>query len=242
MFFLRARCIWNLSSVCTKDRSGGDKQLLLPSTLNQGDESKKNCLEQLYLTSSPSGKSTPPSHLAINKPVPSSPLSPSPLPCSRALHICEKVIISQSGVAGCHAACQPQEEQGHALCQGKTVCFHAVLISTQYFKYSSRMMFEIVARAFDLQHLRANRFIFKYQKESAIFLCKFLIPDRWIRLTCYSFFVISRNNTYFQIKHVPQNRIILISHRNNDFWCERLLRFNKVSCLITWSSVISLKR
>lgn len=85
-------CIWyenkiifNLSSElgACEISSVGDKQLLLPLTLNQGDRSQKHSLEQLYLTSSPSGKSTPPSRLAINKPLPSFPLFP------RSAHLCE---------------------------------------------------------------------------------------------------------------------------------------------------------
>lgn len=116
----------------TTDWSVRNKQLLLPLTLNQGDVIWVNhSLEQLYLTSSPSGKSTPPSRLSINKPLPSFPPFSFPSSRSGALHICEKVIISQSGAAGCHAACQPQEEKGNVLCQGKTVCFYAVLIPTQ---------------------------------------------------------------------------------------------------------------
>jgi len=84
------------------DWSVGDKQLLPPLTLNQGDMSLKNSLEQLYLTRSSSGNSAPPSRLAINKALPYFPLSPSPLPTLGALHI-----IAQSGAAGCYAACQP---------------------------------------------------------------------------------------------------------------------------------------
>ncbi|TNN64745.1 hypothetical protein EYF80_025051 [Liparis tanakae] len=79
--------------------SVGDKQLLLPLTLNQGDssrEKKPNSVEQLYLTSSPSGKSTSPSRLGPR-------LLPL-FPRSGALHI-----VSQSGTAGCHAARQPRE-------------------------------------------------------------------------------------------------------------------------------------
>lgn len=60
----------------TTDWSARHKQLLLPLTLNEGDViSVNHRLEQLHLTGSPSGKLTPPSHLSINKPLPS--LSPS---------------------------------------------------------------------------------------------------------------------------------------------------------------------
>ena len=65
---------------------------------------EKKTVEQLYLTSSPSGKTAPPSRLTINKPLPSFIHPPSPRPRPGALHICEKVIISQSGAAGCHVA------------------------------------------------------------------------------------------------------------------------------------------
>lgn len=66
------------------------------------------------------------SYLTINKPLPTF----SFLLASRlrlgALHICEKLIISQSGAAGCLAACQPQEEWKNVSFQQRTLCFRAV--------------------------------------------------------------------------------------------------------------------
>lgn len=91
---------------------------------------EKNSLEQLYLTGSPSDKSTPPICLTINKRLPSYPLSPSPPRCLGAQHICEKVIISQSAAAGCHTADQPQAQKGNVR---EELRFRAVLSITTIF-------------------------------------------------------------------------------------------------------------
>lgn len=150
IFFLRAPSIWNVSAACTKGRSVVDKQLLLPLTLSQGDvmQVRKRKKERKNL----SGAAEPDTAQVTSQPhsVASPLITPwfpllSPLSIShlKALHICEKVIISLSGAAGCHAACQPQEEKVNVLFQWRTVCFNAISTPAQYFTHSCKMVFEI---------------------------------------------------------------------------------------------------
>lgn len=82
---------------------------------------KKNVkkLEQLNLTR-PNWQV---SHLTINKPLPTFSFLLAFRLRLGALHICEKLIISQSGAAGCLAACQPQEEWKKMVLFSRGLCW-----------------------------------------------------------------------------------------------------------------------
>lgn len=152
-FFLWAQCIWNLSAACTKGRSVVDKQLLLPLTLSQGDVMQVKKKKQSGAAEPDTAQVASQPHSAASPLINLSPLFSfliPPLPSGSSAHLWE----SHHFTVWCSRiprSLTAQEEKANVLFQWRTVCFYAILIPTQYFKYSCKMVFEIALHAFDIQ-------------------------------------------------------------------------------------------
>ncbi len=153
------RCIWSLSAACTKDRSVGDKQLLLPLTLNQGDVMRvKKTVWSSWTWQAAQVASQP--HPAASPLITLSPLFSFPSsPFGGSAHLWESHHFTV-WCSGTPRRLSAQEGKGNVSCQGRTVCFYASLIPTQYCQYSSWTMCEIAVPCI-------KEAFFKHQKEWA---------------------------------------------------------------------------
>lgn len=180
------RCVWNLSAAGTKERSvwGQTAAAATDFESRRCDASQKNSLEQLNLTSSPSGQSTPPSRLAINKPLPSVllPLFPVWGLCTSvrksSFHSLAQQDATQPVSSGREGKCFTSGENCLLLC-----CLHTNSILSIQFSND-------VGNS-STQYQRGNRYFFKHHKEWAIYCISVSFPhsgwmDIWIRLVIHS--------------------------------------------------------